>query len=160
MDTVKIKAPISERDISRIRPGLNARIRVDAYPREVFQGVVRLISPTIDPASRSGDVEIVAANPDYRLKPGMFAKISLALEERHNVLLVPRQALRLRGNEASVFVVQDNKAHLRRVTMGLQNDTQVEIVDALTLGVIIIVAGHHKLKDKAPIKIVQNKEGS
>jgi multidrug efflux pump subunit AcrA (membrane-fusion protein) len=158
MDTVKIKVPISERDMVKVRPGLSARIRVDAYPNEVFEGTVQRLSPTIDPTSRNGEVEIVVANPDYRLRPGMFANVTLILEQRHNVLLVPRQALQLRGKEAAVFVVQDGKAYLRRVTIGLQNNTHVEIIDALPAGTTIVLAGHHQLKDQAPINIVQSRE--
>jgi len=55
--------------------------------------------------------------------------------------------------------VQDGKAHRRQVTIGWQNETQVEILDNLTPGTTIVSAGHHKLKDKAPIKIVQPQEG-
>jgi HlyD family secretion protein len=158
MDSVKIEVPISERDIGGLRPGLGARIRVDAYPEAVFEGTVRRISPTIDPASRSGEVEIVVGNPDYRLKPGMFAKVTIVLEQRHNVVVIPRDALHPNGTGPAVFVVQDGTAHLRPVTTGLQNDTEVEIVDALEPGAEIVLAGQHSLKDKAPVKVVQTKE--
>ena len=159
METVKISAPISERDIGSIRPGLSARIHVDAYPQDTFTGTVQRVSPTIDPASRSGEVEIVVANADYRLKPGMFAKVTLILQQKHEVMVIPRAALRTSEKGASVFVVQDGKAHLRQVTMGLQNDTEVEILDnALTPGTDIVLAGHHGLKDQALVKVVQTKE--
>jgi hypothetical protein len=55
-------------------------------------------------------------------------------------------------------VVQDGKAHLHPVTLGLENDTEVEILDALTLGTDIILAGHHGLKDQATVRVVQAKE--
>lgn len=158
MDTVKIRVPISERDIGRLRPGLESRLRVDAYPEETFEGTVRRISPTIDPASRSGEVEIVVSNPDYRLKPGMFAKVIIILEQRENVVVVPRPALRMGDTGAAVFVVQDETAHLRQVTTGLRSDTEVEILDSLTPGTEIVLAGHRGLEDQAPIKIIPTKE--
>jgi HlyD family secretion protein len=158
MDTVKISLPVSERDISAIRPGLAARIRVDAYPQDTFAGTVQRVSPTIDPASRSGEVEIVVANSDYRLKPGMFAKVTLILQQKRDVMVIPRAALLTSAKGTAVFVVQDGKAYLRQVTMGLQNDTEVEILDALTPGTNIILAGHHGLKNQAPVKVVQAKE--
>lgn len=158
MQTVKISAPISERDIGAIRPGMSARIRVDAYPQETFTGAVQRVSPTIDPASRSGEVEIVVSNSDYRLKPGMFAKVTLIIQQKHDVVVIPRAALRTSAKGAAVFVVADGKAHLRPVTLGLQNDTDVEILDALTPGTDIILAGHHGLKDQAFVKVVQAKE--
>jgi HlyD family secretion protein len=158
MDTVKIKVPISERDIGLLRPGLSAYIRVDAYPRDVFEGIIQRISPTIDPASRSGEVEIAVANPDYRLKPGMFAKVTLILEQKHNVMVIPRAALRMDDKGPVVFVVQDGTALRHQVTLGLQNDTQVEILDALTPGTEIVLAGHHGLKNKASVTVIQTKE--
>ncbi len=161
MTTVKIKIPISERDLGHLRPGLKVRIRVDAYPQTVFKGTVQRISPTVDPRSRSGEVEIISPNADARLKPGMFAKVTLILEERHDVQLVPLQALSVQGKETAIFVVQDGKAHRRPVTTGLQNSIQVEIFD-IPAGATIVLAGHQKLKDEASVKIVKPKhqEGS
>jgi multidrug efflux pump subunit AcrA (membrane-fusion protein) len=158
METVKIRVPISERDIGRIRPGISAHIRVDAYPDAVFEGTVRRLSPLIDPASRNGEVEISLANPDYRLKPGMFARVVLILEQRHNVVVIPRAALRVDAQGAAVFVVQDGTAHLRQVTTGLQDDTRVEIVDALLPGTEIVLAGHQGLKDQDRVQVVHTQE--
>ena len=158
MDTLKIRMPISERDMGRVRPGLHAQLRVDAYPEEVFTGQVQRLSPLIDPTSRSGEVEINIANPNHRLKPGMFAKVTLILEQRQDVVVIPRDALRLDAQGAAVFVVQDGVAHLRRVATGLQTDTEVEILDALAPGTEIVLTGHHGLKDQAPVRIVQAKE--
>jgi multidrug efflux pump subunit AcrA (membrane-fusion protein) len=160
MQTVKIRVPISERDLGKVRPGLRASIRVDTYPGEVFNGTVQRISPTIDPTSRSGEVEISIANPDYRLKPGMFANVTLLLEQRQDVVVVPRDVVRRDGDNAAVFVVQDSVAHLRPVTTGLQNDTQVEILAGLTPGTDIVLVGHQGLKDKHPVKIIEKEAGS
>lgn len=160
MDTVKIKTPISERDIGSIQPGVAATLRIDAYPGTAFTGIVRRVSPTIDPTSRSGEVEIVVANPTHQLKPGMFAKVTLILQQREDVVLVPSQAVRQEGDQAMVFVVREGKAYRHLVTLGLHNDTRVEILDGLEPGASIILAGHHKLKDKAAVTIVTPQDGS
>ena len=158
MDTVKIRVPISERDFGRVRPGLNAHIRVDAYPAEVFEGSVLRLSPIIDAASRSGEVEISIANPDYRLKPGMFAKVALLMEQRQEVVVIPRDALHMNQQGAAVFVVQDGKAHRQEVVTGLQTDTQVEVLNGLGPGIEIVLAGHDGLKDQALVQVVPIKE--
>ncbi len=155
MRTVKIKVPIGERDLGHIRPGLNAQIRVDTYPDAVFPGTVARLSPTLDPANRSADVEIVIDNADLRLKPGMFAKVTLILRQRDDALLVPRQAVQAQGEVASVFVVKQGKAYRHEVTLGLQNGSQVEILSALDAGTTIVLAGHHQLKDEASILVVE-----
>jgi multidrug efflux pump subunit AcrA (membrane-fusion protein) len=158
MDTVKIRVPISERDFGRVRPGLSAQIRVDAYPGEVFEGTVRRLSPIIDVASRNGEAEISIANPDHRLKPGMFAKVALLLEQRQGVVVIPRDTLRVNPQGAAVFVVQDGKAHRQEVVTGLQTDTQVEVLNGLGPGTEIVLAGLDGLKDQAPVRVVPTKE--
>lgn len=158
MDTVKIRVPISERDFGRVRPGLTAHIRVDAYPGEVFEGTVKRLSPIINAASRSGEAEISIVNPDYRLKPGMFAKVALLLEQRQEVVVIPRDALQVNRKGAAVFVVQDGKAHRQEVVTGLQTDTQVEVLNGLGPGTEIVLAGNDGLKDQALVRVVPTKE--
>ncbi len=155
MQTVKIKVPISERDIGSIRPGLKAQIRVDTYADDVFPGVVARLSPTIDLTNRSADIDIVIDNADLRLKPGMFAKVNLILRQRDNTLLVPRQAIRSQGEVATVFVIKEGVAHRHEVTTGLQNGSQIEILGQLDAGMTIVVAGHNQLKDNAPVIVVE-----
>ena len=156
MQTVKIEAPISERDIVAVRPGHRALIQVDAYAGEPFSGTVRRLAPTVDPSSRSGEVEIALANPDYRLKPGMFAKVTLLLAERENVVLVPRDALRPDGAETTVFVVRDGTAHRQPVSTGLMNDTLAEIREGLAEGDEVVLSGHNSLRDQVPVNVVQS----
>lgn len=156
MQTVKIEVPISERDIVAVRPGHRALIEVDAYAGEPFPGTVRRLGPTVDPSSRSGEVEIGLANPDYRLKPGMFAKVTLVLAESEDVVIVPRDALRPTGAETTVFVVRDGTAHLQPVSTGLVNDTLVEIREGLAAGDEVVLSGHSTLQDQAPVNVVQS----
>ena len=156
MQTVKIEVPISERDIVAVRPGHRALIEVDAYADEPFPGTVRRLGPTVDPSSRSGEVEIGLANPDYRLKPGMFAKVTLVLAEREDVVIVPRDALRPDASETTVFVVRDGTAHRQPVSTGLMNDTLVEIGDGVAEGDEVVLSGHNSLQDQAPVNVVQS----
>ena len=156
MQTVKIEVPISERDIVAVRPGHRALIEVDAYADEPFPGTVRRLGPTVDPSSRSGEVEIGLANPDYRLKPGMFAKVTLILAEREDVVIVPRDALRRDESETAVFIVRDGTAHRQPVSTGLMNDTLVEIGDGLAAGDEVVLSGHNSLRDQAPVNVVQS----
>jgi multidrug efflux pump subunit AcrA (membrane-fusion protein) len=158
MDTVKIRVPVSERDIGRAQPGINAHIRVDAYPEEVFEGTVLRVSPIIDPASRSGEAEISIANAKHRLKPGMFAKVTLLLEQRQEVVVIPRDALQADRKGAAVFVVQEGKAHRQQIVTGLQTDTQVEVLNGLDTGTEIVLAGHDGLKDQDPVRVVPTNE--
>ena len=121
-----------------------------------FQAPWRRLGPTVDPSSRSGEVEIGLANPDYRLKPGMFAKVTLILAEREDVVIVPRDALRPDESETAVFVVRDGTAHRQPVSTGLMNDTLVEIRGGVAEGDEVVLSGHNSLQDQAPVNVVQS----
>ncbi|GIX45945.1 MAG: secretion protein HlyD [Candidatus Tectimicrobiota bacterium] len=155
MDTVRVRVPIGERDLAQVRPGLAAQVRVDAYPQEVFVGVVERLSPTLDPATRSATVEIVVPNPEQRLKPGMFARVALTLAERRDALVVPPQALVPDGEGVAVFVVEDGVARRRRIRIGLQSEQQVEVLDTLAPGTLVVTAGQQRLEDRTPVVVVQ-----
>ena len=77
-----------ERDIRRITGGLEARVEVDAYPGETFTGRVANMSPVLDPATRTASIEIEIPNPGFRLKPGMYATITLTSELAPDAVLV------------------------------------------------------------------------
>ena len=79
---VRLIANIVEKDIRRITSGLPADVAVDAYPGEKFVGKVAHIAPVLDPATRTGQIEVEIANPSFRLKPGMYARVSVTTSTR------------------------------------------------------------------------------
>ncbi|MFA5384580.1 MAG: efflux RND transporter periplasmic adaptor subunit [Eubacteriales bacterium] len=91
-DELKIACSVTEKDFPRLNKGMKAEITVDAFPEKVFKGVVAVISPTIDPATRTAGIEIHIPNEKYELRSGMFARIKLYLGER-KALAVPIESL-------------------------------------------------------------------
>ena len=79
IDNVKIYANVPEKDYTQIRKNMSAEITLDAFPGQTFHGRVNNIRPVIDPYTRTTQVEIILANPDHKIKPGMFAKVTLVL---------------------------------------------------------------------------------
>ena len=86
---VRLVANIVEKDIRRITQDLPADVEVDAYPGEKFTGRVAHIAPVLDPATRTGQIEVEIANPDFRLKPGMYAKVAFTVDKKENALVIP-----------------------------------------------------------------------
>ena len=80
---------VPEREMGRIRAGQSARVLVDALPEDRFQGAVSRVAPEVDPTSGTFRVTVSLANEDARLKPGMFARVDVRVDERQNALLVP-----------------------------------------------------------------------
>ncbi len=152
VDRVKVITTVGERDFPLLKVGLPVQVRVDAYPRRVFSGRVSVVSPVLNPATRSGEVEVLIDNPDLALTPGMFARVRLELGRRR-ALLVPRTALhRLVGTGAYyVFVARDGRAVHCNVQVAGVFGRQREITSGLKPGEQVVVRGAGRLSDGAPI---------
>jgi len=158
MDTVKVVVQVVEIEIAQLRAGAIAEIYVDAYREEVFQGLAVRISPTVDPESRTADVEIRVDNKDHRLKPGMFARVSIVTQRRDGVLLLSKDWLVRQSATPQVFVNENGKASRRVVSLGVEGEQHVEVLKGLQEGDEVIVAGQYELKDGMPVKVIRRQE--
>ncbi len=145
---VKTVVPVPEGDLSRVSPGLSAQIRVDAYPDRVYRGVVTRISPVLNPATRTADIEIEVPNETGVLKPGMFARVSLKADAARPALAIPRAALLTRGEQKGVFLLENNTTtRFRQIEIGRIQGDMVEVVSGLEEGVRVVTSGAQKLND-------------
>jgi RND family efflux transporter MFP subunit len=104
--TVRLVANIVEKDVKRVRAGTPAVVEVDAFPGEKFSGSISRIAPVFDPATRTAEMEIEVPNPGFRLKPGMYARVSLTVDTRNDALTVPRNAIVDLEGKTGVFIAQ------------------------------------------------------
>ncbi len=151
---LKVVTTVTERDFPNIGKGMKAEMRVDAFPDKVFTGCISVVNPTIDPATRTGEIEINIPNRELVLSSGMFAHIVIHLGERR-ALVISRDALnKLPGTgNYYVYVVKDGKAVLKNVRTGLGDDNNVEIIKGLKAGEKVVVRGQNRLKDGSPVAI-------
>ena len=150
IDNVKIYADVSEKDYSLVAKGTPAEISLDAYPGETFHGRVSNIRPVIDPLTRTTQVEIILPNPRHRIKPGMFAKVDLILQKERNVQIIPFDAV-LGEADKYVLVAQNGLAVKKPITLGLQQDDNVEVRSGLTAQDKVIVLGERVITEGAKI---------
>jgi RND family efflux transporter MFP subunit len=150
---VRLVVNLVERDLRRVDVGSPAVAEVDAYPGESFTGRVARVAPVLDPATRTAEMEIELPNPTYRLKPGMYARVRLTTAQRPNALVVPRNALVDTHGRRGVFLfdAETRTARFREVEVGLQDDTQVEILTGLREGQPVITTGATGLTDGDPV---------
>ena len=155
---VRLVANVVERDLRRIAPGLESMVEVDAYPGEQFIGRVAHVAPVLDPATRTAQIEVDIRNPNFRLKPGMYAKITMTVEHRPNTLVVPSSAAVEQGTTRGVYLATDDAtATFKPVEFGLTSPTQVEVLSGLTEGTRVITTGAAALRQGD--KIVLPSEG-
>ena len=155
-DKLKIVTTVTEKDFPHIKKGMKVEIKVDAYPEKVFTGTISIINPTIEPRTRTGQIEIHISNKNFILRSGMFAHIKIYLGERRG-LVVPRDGLnRLPGTgNYYVYVVEDGRAVLKNIKTGITQENYVEVIDGLKKGEEVVIRGQIRLKAGAPVFIVR-----
>ncbi|MBI5451248.1 MAG: efflux RND transporter periplasmic adaptor subunit [Gammaproteobacteria bacterium] len=139
-----ISAPIDEVDSPQIRPGMDARISLDAFPGQTFPAIVQQISSYVSEAesqARTVEVELVFADPaDFRsLRPGYSADAEVILDSHHNVLRIPTEAL-LEGNKVLMYRDRDGLLSERLLTIGLTNWRYTEVLSGLKAGEKIVTS--------------------
>ena len=157
IDRVKVHLNVPEKYIPQLALGQKARVRVDAYPGEIFTGVVARISPVVETETRTAPVEIGIDNAGHRLKPGMFASISLVLEEKKDVPVIMKEAIVGREPSAYVFVVNGGTAHSRDVKLGIRDGEWYEVREGLKAGDLVAIMGQQRLRDGAPVNVEVDK---
>jgi RND family efflux transporter MFP subunit len=138
---VRMVANLVERDFRRVSAGTSARVEVDAFPGEDFGGRVARVAPVFDPQTRTAQMEIEVPNPSGRLKPGMYARVTLRVAEKPDALTVPRNAVVDRAGEKLVFIADGALARARKVETGIESPALVEITAGLQEGEIVVTVG-------------------
>jgi membrane fusion protein (multidrug efflux system) len=149
--SLKLDFRVPEIHLARVGAGQNVNIAVDAFPGQRFSGQIYATESAVDEKSRSILVRARVANPRLQLRPGMFARVEIALEHKGMSLVVPEQAIVPKGNQNLVFRVVDGKAVPTPVALGLRQPGEVEIKQGLQAGDQIVLEGQMKLQPGAPV---------
>jgi RND family efflux transporter MFP subunit len=160
-DNVVIEAELLESEISAVKKGGEAVIEFTALPGEKYKGIIKAISPLINPDNKTGKLFVEIKNKNLLIKPGMFAQIRLDTHTFSDRLLVPREAVLTRDEKKLVFVVKDGLAQWAYIKTGLENEEYIEILPDPLHGVIdvregdvVITEGHMALAHNAHVKII------
>lgn len=140
-----------ERDLAHVGVGDRVEVRLDARPDEALAGELAYVADQVDPESRTVRARVDLPNPGRRLKPGMFARVSMAGgEEAAAVLAVPRSAVQRDGGESIVFVrTAPGRFERREVEIGRTTDDLVEILGGLAEGDEVVTEGAFLLRSQA-----------
>jgi len=155
MDQVKVVVNVIERDFSKIKLNQKALVSVGAYPDETFAGKTSLISPTINPMTRTASVEITIPNRNHRLKPGMFAKVDIIVREKADAILIPTYAVLEQSDVNRVFILANGKAASREIQLGADQGESVEVLSGVDIGDSLVVAGHHRISSGEKVRVIQ-----
>lgn len=145
---------VPEREFRQIAAGQPVAIDIDALDDlRVFAEVTR-VSPVVDPVTGTFKITIEIDDPERRIKPGMFGRISVVFDQRENALQIPRSAIIEELGTTSVFVVVDDTAVRKQVKTGFSNNGLIEITDGLSDDDRVITVGQIGLKPDAEVSVI------
>ncbi|MBE1160244.1 efflux RND transporter periplasmic adaptor subunit [Dyella acidiphila] len=147
LDSVWITANVPESDVGQIAKGENIHAVLAAYPDQVFNGTVSFVNPVLQPDTRRDLVRAVFANPDAKLKPNMFANVSIDIPQPEQVF-VPESALLMNNDNISVFVETAPWTFERRtVDLSYDEGDGTRVLKGLKASDRVIVKGGVLLND-------------
>jgi len=161
LDPIKVEVQVLEAEIGYLTEGRRASVSFAAFPGETFNGRISTINPVVNPDTRTARVTVLLSNPQGRIKPGMYARVSLDANYFPDRILVPRTAILEKDRRTMLFVFEGGRAKWRYVTTGLENDSQIEIVpnDETSMvepGEVVLVDNHFYIIHDAPVELVES----
>ncbi|MBN1918981.1 MAG: efflux RND transporter periplasmic adaptor subunit [Verrucomicrobia bacterium] len=157
LDRMWVDVEIGEGRLSDVKLGSAAPFTVLAYPGEEFLGTIIAISPAGDPASRNFLARLAVDNTGHRLKGGMFAVVTIPIETRHDVTVVPRSSVKQDGKFRYVFLVEGDKAVRHGVELGLSTGDSIEVLGGtLAPGTKIVIEGVENIEDGDTVQAVES----
>lgn len=154
--SVKVMINVNEQDITRIKRGTEVEITLDAFPDRTFSGKVTRVAPAVDINTRTFPAEVTLPNPDGSVLPGMFARVTVNLGERLNVVVPDRAIDKQKGsNNKYVYVYSDGTVSYRKVEIGSRVENGYELLSGIEDGDTVVIAGQARLNDGARANLLK-----
>jgi RND family efflux transporter MFP subunit len=159
LDSMITDVKVPEEHMGDLHAGSRALVAIDAFGGQIFEGRVARIAPVLDAATRSGSVQVEIPNPGSQLKAEMSARIQMEIGSEHRSVIIPRDAVVMRGQITGVNVLEGDRVRFQQIETGGTTDQGVEVVTGLKPGVSIVTRGSQGLQDGAAV-IVQGRDAS
>ena len=151
---VKLLINVSESLFTKVKKGKDVDIRLDVYGDEVFKGKVSLVYPTIDPNTRTFPVEIKIDNNDERVRPGMFARVTIGFGTQNHVVAPDLAIVKQSGaGDRYIYVYKDGKVSYEKVELGRRMGNKYEVISGVNSGDQVVVSGQSRLNNGMEVEI-------
>ena len=155
---VKIMINVSEPLFSKVKKGMPVYITLDAYGDEIFKGKIARVYPTIDQATHTFQVEVTIPNYNERVRPGMFARVTLPYGKANNVVVPDLAVQKLMGSgDRYVFVYNpaDSTVRYSKVELGRRLDNEFEVLSGVKSGEMLVTKGHMGITNGSRVELVK-----
>lgn len=162
LDPLYANFSLPEQDVTRLKVGQTVHLSVEAYPGEIFTGVVNALNAKVDELTHNILVQATVHNADERLVPGMFVRADVMLPQKDEFITLPVTAIVYNPYGNAVYVIEKSTdpaaagalvARQRFVQLGATRGDQVAIVKGVQAGDQIITAGQLKLRNGSPVQV-------
>ncbi len=150
-----IDVNLPESTINEIKIGQPVQLTNYSIPDDTLTGRITEISPAIDVETRTYLAKVRFSNPKLLIRPGMFVKTLIKVNEKRDIITIPKEIIISDQKGKRVFVVEDNTAFERLIETGMENEDQIEVVSGLEVNDRLVVKGFETLRDKSKVKILQ-----
>ncbi|MDR2388730.1 MAG: efflux RND transporter periplasmic adaptor subunit [Tannerellaceae bacterium] len=153
---VKLLVHVSESYFTKVKKGMEVDVRLDVYGDEAFAGRVHLVHPTIDPATRTFPVEVRIPNNDERIRPGMFARVTMNFGARGHVVAPDLAIVKQSGSgDRYIYLYNpDGSVTYQKVELGRRLGDRYEILSGLEDGNRVVVSGQSRLTNGMEVEVV------
>ncbi len=154
---VKVVININESDLASIKNGMPVNVTFDAYGGETFDGRITRMAPALDVNTRTFPAEVTVANPQGRIRPGMFARVDINLGVRDNVVVPDRAVVKQNGSANKfVYTYSGGKVAYKKVELGQRIDDSYELLSGIEDGDTVVVSGQVRLADGIDVQLKKN----
>ncbi|NLM43006.1 MAG: efflux RND transporter periplasmic adaptor subunit [Clostridiales bacterium] len=148
-----IEVNVNEDVIGKVQLGDKVKIYIRAISEEPLWGTITAAAPSADAMTQTYLIKIALENPPDTVKGGMFAEVYITLNRAENCILIPMSSVMEEEGNKYIFVVKSGKAVKKQITTGIFNDKEIQVIDGIDEGEIVVVKGQDFLKDESTVVI-------
>ena len=153
---VKLMVNISEPNFTKVKKGQNVTLKFEVYGEEEFQGKVDLVYPTIDSSTHTFQVEVVLANQNQRVRPGMFGRAIMNFGSMDRVVVPDLAVVKRAGSgDRYIYVYRDGKVSYNKVELGRRMGNEYELISGVEANDQVVIAGQNRLADNIEVNIIK-----
>lgn len=151
---LKVIVNVNESDLPKVKRGMPVQVKFDTYGDETFNGKVYLLHPTIDPSTRTFQVEVTIDNRSGKVHSGMFARVSFNFGRVNNIVVNDQAVQKQIGSGVRyVYTLEnDGTVKFREITLGRRIDNRWEVTSGLTSGMKVVTQGQSRLTDGKKVR--------
>ncbi len=154
-DPIKLSFTVPEKEVGKLKTGQDVMFKVDSFPYKEFTGHLSTIYPSLEEKTRTLQVEALVPNRDAKLKPGLFAKVTLYTGQSRDLVVVPITAVLYEDSLVKVFIAEGDRAKEKPVKIGSKYGEYLEIVEGLQKGETVVVVGQNNLAEGVKINVAR-----